>query len=323
MPEDILTRVGYLGIASRLKRLADKLHSDAMGAFNTRGYPIQTTHFPLIAALEAYGPLSVGAAAETIGISQPALTRIYTAVQKMGLTDTRPIDGDKRHKEIFFTPAGEALVADMKANFWPDVTAAAQALCALGAGDFLDHIAHIEAGLAESPLHDRIETQSDSNGLRIVEFTDALAPHFDSLTREWVEDMFALEAEDIAIIENPRERIIDKGGIILFVEDETLGIIGTCALMPSGDDAFELTKMGVSSRARGKGAGAFIMKKVLQRARRMNMRELFLLTNSKCEAAIHIYEQVGFKHDDDIMQRYGHRYERCNVTMSFALAQPA
>lgn len=319
MTDDILARADYLGLASRLKRLADKLQADAVGAFNTRAYPIQTTHFPLIAALEAYGPLSVGAAAEIMGVSQPAVTRIYTAVQKMGLTDTRPIKGDKRHKEIHFTPAGEALVADMKANFWPDVRIAAEKLCTSDANDFLAHITHIEAALDDSPLHARIEEEADSGGLRIVEFSDDLAHHFEAISREWVQAMFKLEAEDIDIIENPRERIISKGGIILFVEDDVLGIIGTCALMPFEDGAFELTKMGVSANARGKGAGAFIMKKVLQRARRMNMRELFLLTNSKCEAAVHLYEHVGFKHDDDIMQRFGHRYERCNVTMSFAL----
>ena len=42
--------------------------------------------------------------------------------------------------------------------------------------------------------------------------------------------MFALEPADREVLENPRERIIDPGGVILFVEAEGLGVIGTCAL---------------------------------------------------------------------------------------------
>ena len=319
MAQDILRDVGYLGLASRLKRLADKLQADAVSVFDTRGYPIQTTHFPLIAALEANGPLSVNAAVEATGVSQPAITRIHNALQKMGLTDTRPIEGDNRQKEIFLTPAGEALVTEMRASFWPVVREAAQQLCQYPQHDLLAEVARVEDRLAEQSLATRIEQTANPSGLRIVEYTDALAPHFDTISREWVEDMFRLEPEDIAMIENPRSKVIDRGGIILFVEDPELGIIGTCALMPAEDGAFELTKMGVLKSARGRKAGDFLMKQILRRAREMKLRELFLLTNAKCGPAIRLYEKYGFRHDEDIMRRYGHRYERCDVTMSYAM----
>ena len=319
MAHDILRDVGYLGLASRLKRLADKLQADAVSVFDARNYPIQTTHFPLIAALEANGPLSVNAAVEATGVSQPAITRIHNALQKMGLTDTRPIEGDNRQKEIFLTPAGEALVSEMRASFWPAVREAAQQLCLYPEHDLLSEIAMVEDRLAEQSLAARIEQTANPGGLSIVEYTDALAPHFDTISREWVEDMFRLEPEDIAMIENPRSKVIDRGGTILFVEDPELGIIGTCALMPAEDGAFELTKMGVLKSARGRKAGDFLMKQILRRARQMKLRELFLLTNTKCDTAIRLYEKYGFRHDDDIMRRYGHRYERCDVTMSYAM----
>jgi ribosomal protein S18 acetylase RimI-like enzyme len=177
----------------------------------------------------------------------------------------------------------------------------------------------VESRLADQPLSARIEQVANPAGLEIVEFTDALAPHFDRISREWVEEMFRLEAEDIAMIENPRARVIDKGGTILFVRDPELGIIGTCALMPMADGGVELTKMGVLKSARGRRAGDFLMRQILKRARQMQVQDLFLLTNSKCAAAIRLYEKYGFRHDDDIMRRYGDRYERCDVTMSYAM----
>jgi len=157
--------------------------------------------------------------------------------------------------------------------------------------------------------------------LRIVEYNESLAPAFGAITREWVEDMFTLEANDIKIIENPKSMILDRGGEILFVEAEGLGIVGTCALMPVEGDSFELTKMGVRASARGLKAGEFLLARVLERARQMPIGELFLLTNKKCAAAVHLYEKAGFIHDADIMERYGKRYARCNVAMSYDLTQ--
>ena len=158
--------------------------------------------------------------------------------------------------------------------------------------------------------------------LTLVEFDDRLAPQFEAITREWVEDMFVLEQKDIEIVENPRKTIVDRGGVILFVEAGELGIVGTCALMPVDSGAWELTKMGVRASARGLKAGEFLLQQTLARARQMPMDSLFLLTNRKCAAAIHLYEKAGFVHDADIMERYGKRYARCNVAMSYDLSAP-
>lgn len=49
----------------------------------------------------------------------------------------------------------------------------------------------------------------------------------------------------------------------------------------------------------------------------MGAETLYLLSNSKSAAAIHLYEKLGFVHDDNIMQRFGARYERCNFAMRY------
>lgn len=160
---------------------------------------------------------------------------------------------------------------------------------------------------------------SDLKSLKIREFEPALTDDFADITRQWVSSMFTLEDNDLRIIENPQGLIIDRGGVILFVEAEDLGIIGTCALMPVDGRSYELTKMGVLETARSRKAGDFLLREVLKRAQALEMEELFLLTNHKCEAAIHLYEKFGFQHDADVMQRFGARYQRCDVAMSFNL----
>jgi GNAT superfamily N-acetyltransferase len=153
----------------------------------------------------------------------------------------------------------------------------------------------------------------------ILPWSPDLATAFHDINAQWIEAMFALEATDRLILENPQSLIINKGGDILFVAVGGLGVVGTCALMPSKDvGAFELTKMGVLDNARGLKAGEFLLAAVVERAREMKIETLFLLTNKKCEAAIHLYEKLGFVHDTGIMATYGARYERCDVAMLFA-----
>ncbi len=326
MARDVLAEMGYLALGSRLKRLAERLQADASKAFSDCGYPVQATHFPLLAALTTYGPLSVSEAVEAVGLSQPAVTRIHNSLQALGLTCTVPVKGDHRQKQIRLTEAGEALVEDMKHNMWPHVRRAAQALCEGPYTDFLTQVSRLEDGLQDHPMPQRIAAEiaaaSGVPALRLVEYDDSLAPAFDAITREWVEDMFTLEDNDIRIIENPKAMILERGGEILFVAAGDLGIVGTCALMPVDGASFELTKMGVRASARGLKAGEFLLHRVLERARQMPIAELFLLTNTKCAAAVHLYEKAGFVHDPAIMERFGKRYARCNVAMSYDLTPP-
>lgn len=110
---------------------------------------------------------------------------------------------------------------------------------------------------------------------------------------------------------------------MLFVEAPDLGVIGACALIRIADGVFELTKMGVSERARGRKAGEFLPAAVLERARAMGVQTLDLLTNRRCAAAVHLYEKLGFVHDADIMAKYGARYARCDVAMRYASPSPS
>ena len=138
--------------------------------------------------------------------------------------------------------------------------------------------------------------------MKIVEYDDSLAAEFRDINLEWISSMFRVEAVDLEVLEHPRERIIDAGGAILFVATDELGIVGACALMPAHPTgAFELTKMGVRESARGLKAGEFL---------------LVGLTTVKTHAQ-HLYEKLGFHHDQAIMDFYGAEYERCNVAMRY------
>lgn len=159
-------------------------------------------------------------------------------------------------------------------------------------------------------------------GLTIHAYRDDLAQAFHDINAQWISAMYRLEPTDRDVLENPRARIIDRGGDILFVEAAGLGIVGACALQKTGDRQFELTKMGVLESARGRKAGEFLLHAIIARARTLGAERLYLLSNSKSAAAIHLYEKLGFVHDAGIMDAFGKRYERCNVAMLYPLDQP-
>lgn len=193
--------------------------------------------------------------------------------------------------------------------------------CALFVDDRADNVeAAREAGFQAVRFVDEPHLRTHlglSPKLTIHDFTDALAPHFASINRQWIEAMYRLEPTDIDVLDNPRARVIDPGGAILFVEAAGLGIVGACALQKTGKTAFELTKMGVLEAARGLKAGEHLLRAVIARARDLRADPLYLLTNSKSEAAIHLYRKVGFRHDADILREAGSRYARCNVAMRY------
>jgi len=152
---------------------------------------------------------------------------------------------------------------------------------------------------------------------RLHEFSDELAAAFRDINAEWIGAMFRLEDTDRDVLDNPRARIVDPGGAILFVEVEGLGIVGTCALQKTGPTSYELTKMGVRESARGLKAGEFLLAAAVARARALGADPLYLLTSRKCAAAIHLYKKLGFRHDAGIMARFGARYQRCDVAMRY------
>ena len=151
--------------------------------------------------------------------------------------------------------------------------------------------------------------------LRIIEYRDDFAADFYTINAAWIRAMFVLEAHDEHVLSHPRETIVDPGGTILFVAGADGAILGTGALMPTGGGAIELTKMGVREDARGTGAGAFLLAALIERGRALGAAPLYLLTNARCQAAVHLYEKAGFQHDAAIMATYGATYERCDVAM--------
>ncbi len=123
-----------------------------------------------------------------------------------------------------------------------------------------------------------------------------------------------LEPFDRALSDRPQV-IIDNGGYLfaLLVGNE---IVGVCALFKQCDAVHELTRTAVSPAHQGNGYGDQLLQACLMQPRTVNASKVYLLSNTKLSAAIHLYKKYGFV----ITAEQQHPvYSRANIVMELAL----
>lgn len=316
MQVDLLAGFGVGFLGSRLKRLAERMQADAAEVARALDLPVQPAQTSLLLAMRLHGPIAVGELAERLQLAQPTVTRALKPLEDEGFVEARRAPGDGRSRRLALTDKGQALLVRIQTELLPRIEPAAAELVEGLSGDFMLGLAKVEQRLADTSLLGRIEAAGPP-AMWARDFSDDLAEAFHRINAEWISEMFALEQNDIDLLSRPRELILDKGGVVLFAQTPALGVVGTCALMVSKDGWVELTKMGVLKSARGLKVGEFLLAKTLERAASLGMDRIYLLTNKKCGPAIHLYEKLGFVHDPEIMQKFGSRYERCDVAMSY------
>lgn len=156
MTEDIVRQLGHLALGTRLKRLGERLQAETTSFIEASGLALPASWFPLLAALDRTGGLTVGELAAAMGVSQPGVTRSVAKLAELGLiTAAAHESADRRRRSVQLTAAGEALVARASVEVWPHVEAAVVDACDGLEGPLLDQLAELEARLDRVPLDRR------------------------------------------------------------------------------------------------------------------------------------------------------------------------
>lgn len=150
--------------------------------------------------------------------------------------------------------------------------------------------------------------------IEILPYDPQYNHYFRDINLPWVEGLFAVEPFDQAQFDLPEETIVQPGGTIIFARVEGK-IVGTVALYKSDESTFEMIKMGVKPEAQSKGVGLALGKEIIQVAKRLGGKKLILYSNTKLQAALRLYEKLGFI---SIVPEEG-KYCRCDVKMEMNL----
>ncbi|OAB78630.1 GNAT family N-acetyltransferase [Cochleicola gelatinilyticus] len=152
--------------------------------------------------------------------------------------------------------------------------------------------------------------------IEIISFDPKYASAFYEFNIEWLETFFYVEDYDKEVLSNPDEHILGPGGHIFFAKEEN-EILGTVALLKRGEGIFELTKMAVPPKQRGKNVGQLLMQHCINFAKENEFKKLFLYSNTKLENAIYIYRKYGFI---EVPVETDSPYERSNIKMELQLS---
>tara|TARA_R110001599_G_scaffold80029_2_gene216519 strand:+ start:2057 stop:2512 length:456 start_codon:yes stop_codon:yes gene_type:complete len=146
--------------------------------------------------------------------------------------------------------------------------------------------------------------------LNIIENDPDYLDDFILLNEEWISSYFEIEEADKVLAANPY-KIIEKGGYI-FTAISKGKAVGVCALFKESDDVFELARMAVSPNEQGKGIGNILIQSCLTKLKSIGAKQVYLLSNTKLESAIKLYEKHSF-----ITKSLGQHpvYSRANIVM--------
>lgn len=130
--------------------------------------------------------------------------------------------------------------------------------------------------------------------MNVIPYKEEYKKDFIQFNTDWILDNFGyLEKEDLDTFHHIEESL--KNGAMIYFAIENGNVLATCMAKPLRDDGtWELCKLGSNKHLPHKGAGSAVFEAAMHWAAMHGAKRLFILSNSKLKAALHIYGKYGF-----------------------------
>ncbi|WP_345953766.1 GNAT family N-acetyltransferase [Mucilaginibacter sp. PAMB04168] len=313
---DIFDKMGKMALGSRLRRLSETLTEQAGKVYELYNIAMQPKWLPVFYALSMGEEKSIMQIAQEIGHSHPSVSNIVKEMIQDGIVSKGGNDTDGRKNFVKLTELGLAINERIQDQY-ADVNAAVENALQKTQYNIWKAIEEWEYLLAQKDLLKRVQDEKklrESKEVEVIAYRPEWKLAFKQLNEEWITTYFKMETSDYKSLDHPEEYILDKGGYILFAlyQNEP---VGTCALIKMENQTYELAKMAVSPKAKGKGIGWLLGNAAIEKARQAGADKLYLESNTVLKPAINLYHKLGFKKVTGIPSPY----ERCNIQMELSL----
>jgi DNA-binding MarR family transcriptional regulator/N-acetylglutamate synthase-like GNAT family acetyltransferase len=313
---DYIKKLNGLALASRMKRLVEKLNSDMKGIYHDRNLDFEPLLMPIMKLLNSQGPLSVNEITEFLGTSQPAVTQFCSILLKRKLIRIETTKSDKRKKKVEVSKQGVELLEKLS-PIWNEVDTSINSMMSSSDHNLLKAIEDFESQHTTKSLKERVIERlkgQDASRIKIVNYKDKYRDEFKKLNYEWISKNFIVEKSDEYVLTNPEKAVIEKGGFIFFARynDE---IVGTFALVKVDDNTFEIAKMAVTERCQKLGVGQKLLDHAFEKAKDLKLKRLILYSNTLLAPAINLYFKNGFK----VIPKTDLHNNRANIKMEKVL----
>nr|WP_067062069.1 bifunctional helix-turn-helix transcriptional regulator/GNAT family N-acetyltransferase [Mucilaginibacter sp. L294] len=309
---EFYNKVGKMALGSRLRRLSEKLTDQAGEVYKVYDIDMNPKWFPVFYALAEGADKSIMQIAQEISHSHPSVSTIVKEMVKNGVAQEIANKADGRKNYIRLTDKGREINKRIQVQY-ADVNAAVETALNETQYNIWKAIEEWEFLLEQKSLLNRVIDQKklrESADVQIVDYTPEYQPAFKRLNEEWITQYFKMEETDYKSLDHPDDYILHKGGHILMAlyNNEP---VGACALIKMDNDMYELAKMAISPKAKGKGIGFILGQSCIAKAKSLGAKKLYLESNTILKPAISLYHKLGFKKVTGIPSPY----ERCNIQM--------
>ena len=303
--------LGHIALGTALRQLAAQVSKDAENTYAKFGFAIEPKWFPVFYVLASKGADSVVNIAKEINHSHVSVSKIVKEMKARDLIESYKSSDDSRVTLVALNSKAKAMVPQMEKQC-DAIDAAMRELKEETGIDLWEAVSVVEKHLRYRPISARVD--GDSPDIKVVDYAPKYRDAFKSLNVEWISKYWELEEPDFKALDDPEGYILNQSGVILIALDKGEPI-GCCALIKQADGTFELAKMAVSPKAQGKGVGLLLGKSIVERAKLMGLKRLYLESNSVLKPAVSLYEKIGFKN----IKGASSPYARCDVQMELQL----
>ena len=303
--------LGHIALGTALRQLAAQVSKDAENTYAKFGFAIEPKWFPVFYVLASKGADSVVNIAKEINHSHVSVSKIVKEMKARDLIESYKSSDDSRVTLVALNDKAKAMVPQMEKQC-DAIDAAMRELKDETGIDLWEAVSVVERHLRYRPISARVDGESPD--IKVVDYAPKYREAFKSLNVEWISKYWELEEPDFKALDDPEGYILNQSGVILIALDKGEPI-GCCALIKQADGTFELAKMAVSPKAQGKGVGLLLGKSIVERAKLMGLKRLYLESNSVLKPAVSLYEKIGFKH----IKGASSPYARCDVQMELQL----
>ena len=156
---DTLRELGIFALASRLKRLGERLKAEASRVYRDRGIDFSDSWFLAAWMLSQQDGITTSEMAERLGVSRPAVSQMAAGMYGKGLITYERDSKDGRRRRISLTEKGRETVEAL-APLWQDVSDVTTDVVSSTGVDFLTGLAGLEDAFDKSSLSERIKKRS-------------------------------------------------------------------------------------------------------------------------------------------------------------------
>lgn len=130
--------------------------------------------------------------------------------------------------------------------------------------------------------------------MKVIPYDPRYREKFIEYNTDWIVDNFGfLEKEDKETFENMEEDI--KNGAMIYFAVEGENVLAVCMAKHMQEGTWEICKLASNKHRPHKGCGSAVFEAAMQWAIRHGASRLFIVSNRKLKAALHIYEKFGFQ----------------------------